>query len=340
MANSKSKKTTAKKKSSNKPKNTSAEKTEKIEKSEVRAENIKDNKEAKEEKTEKVTTVEETTVVEVVEVAEKNPFKGFFARKGDPEENILTIFKSPRIYGALIGEVIGTMLLAMLLLTLGVYQPLYIMFGIIAITAAVYAISGAHLNPIVTAGMMATRRVSAIRGVLYIIAQVVGAWLGFILVNAFVSSMGEDAAALQKMAEVADGKFWTVTCIELLGAVIIGFFFARALSYKRSALTFAAVVGTGVAFAILLAVVLSSNYLGLQNNFVLNPAVAIMYQILPVSGDGFGSLFGSIMLALATYVVIPMVGGIVGFFIADISSRLSGEKVCCGHCHDHVHSEK
>ena len=220
------------------------------------------------------------------------------------------------------------MLLAMLLLTLGIYQPLYVMFGIIAITIAVYAFSGAHLNPVITVGMMASRRVSAIRGILYIIAQVVGAWLGLMLVNAFAA--GSESAALPVMAEIAEGNFWVVTMIEFVGATVIGFFFARALSYKRSVFTFAAVVGGGAALAILLAIVISSNFLGLQNNFILNPAIAIMYQILPTSGDNFGQLLGEIALALVTYVVFPMLGGIVGFGVADIASRLSGEKVCCG----------
>ena len=314
MANSKSKKATAKKKSSNKPKNTSTEKstkTEKTEKSEVVVENI---------------NVTEVTVV----AADDKPFKGFFARKCDPEENILTIFKTPKIYGAILGEALGSMILAMLLLTLGIYQPLYVMFGIIAITIAVYAFSGAHLNPVITVGMMASRRVSAIRGILYIIAQVVGAWLGLMLINAFAA--GSESATLPVMAEIAEGNFWVVTMIEFVGATVIGFFFARALSYKRSVFTFAAVVGGGAALAILLAIVISSNFLGLQNNFILNPAIAIMYQILPTSGDNFGQLLGEIALALVTYVIFPMLGGVLGFGIADIASRLSGEKVCCGKC--------
>ena len=37
-----------------------------------------------------------------------HPVKEFFARKGDPTENILTIFKDTKIIGALIGEIIGT----------------------------------------------------------------------------------------------------------------------------------------------------------------------------------------------------------------------------------------
>lgn len=262
-----------------------------------------------------------------------NPFKGFFERKFDASENILTIFKSPRIYGAILGEVIGTMLLTLIFLTLGVYQPLYILFGVIAVSAAVFAFSGANLNPIVTVGMMATRRMSAIRGVVYMLAQVLGAWLAFLLASAFINNAGDGALGeLPKMSEVAPEKFWMVTMLEFVGAIILAFFYARAHAYKRSTLTFAFMYGTGVCVAMLFVIVMSSSFLGLQNNFMLNPAAALMYQILPTGGENFGEVLGDVCLALVTYVVLPMVGGFIGFAVSDIAARLSGEKVCCGAC--------
>lgn len=272
----------------------------------------------------------ETVKAEVVE-QEGKPFKGFFARKFDANETILTIFKSPRIYGAIVGEVIGTMLLTAILLTLGVYQPLYIMFGVIAISMAIFAFSGANINPIVTVGMMASRRMSAIRGVVYLLSQVLGAWLAFLLVNAFRGA-SENAADMPQMAAVADGQFWLVTMIEFVGAIMIAFFFARALSYKRSTFTFAAIYGGGICVTLLFVIVISSTFSGLQNNFILNPAAALMYQILPAGGENFGEIFGAICGALLTYVIFPMVGGVLGFYLADFGARLSGEKTCCGDC--------
>ena len=306
MATTKSKKTTAKKttKSSSKPK-TAATKTAK------------------------------STVAAPVAVQTTNesPFKGFFAKKYDPNENILTIFKNPRIYGAIIGEVVGTMLLTLIFLTLGLYQPLYIMFGVVAVSAAVFAFSGANLNPIVTLGMMVTRRMTIIRGVVYLISQVVGAWFAYLLASAFVGSVGEGNALseLPTMSEVAPEQFWIVTMLEFVGAIILAFFYARAHAYKRSTLTFAFIYGTGVAVAMLFVIVMSSSFLGLQNNFILNPAAAFMYQILPTGGDNFGAVLGDVCLALVTYVVLPMVGGAIGFIISDVAARLSGEKdaECC-----------
>ncbi|MBQ3325879.1 aquaporin [Candidatus Saccharibacteria bacterium] len=279
-----------------------------------------------------VSTASVDTKATIVSAAtDESPMKGFFSRKSDPNENILTIFKTPRIYGAILGEVIGTMLLTMILLLLGVYQPMYIMFGVIAITGAIYGLSGANLNPIITVGMMASRRISAIRGVLYILAQVLGAWFAYLLSSAFINTAGDNAAAkLPVMAEVPDGKFWVVTMIEFVGAIILGFFFVRALMYKRSTLTFATIYGTGICVALLITIVISSSFLQLQNNFILNPAAALMYQVLPTSGDTFGAVLGSVCLALLTYIIFPMLGGVIGFALGDVSSRLAGEPHCCG----------
>jgi glycerol uptake facilitator-like aquaporin len=302
MANTKSKKTTAKK-STSKAKAVAT-------------------------KSEKTVSAKTAAVTSANAIASKgNPFKGFFAKKCDANENILTIFKSPKIWGAIAGELVGTMLLTMLMFTLGVYQPLYILIGVIGITMAVYAFSGAHLNPAVTVGMMASRRVSAIRGVLYIVAQVVGAWLGLIILSGF-RGLGENAIELPAIVALEDATVWKNIFIEFLGAGIIGYFFCRAQSYKtaKGAFTYAALVAGGLALAVLFSVVISSNYVGLQNNFVLNPAIAIMEQIFPAVSDSFGELMGDVALATLTYIIVPMVGAVAGFALADASKKLAGEE--------------
>lgn len=256
--------------------------------------------------------------------------KGFFGKKYDTNESILTIFKSPKLYGALLGEVIGTMLLTLVLFALslmGIANIAMYAIGIIAITIAVYAFSGANLNPIVTVGMMASRRMSVIRGVLYIIAQIVGAWLGWMIFNAFHLAGGDSAYAIPAMEAIAEGNFWVVTLIELLGAAIIAFCFARAQSYKRSVFTFAAIVAGGIAVAVVAGYVVSAAFLGLSNNFIFNPAAALMLQIFPTAGESFGEVFGGICSALATYALFPMIGGVIGFYLSDFASKLSGEKI-------------
>ena len=285
----------------------------------------------------KSTTTKKEKVAKVVEApvatqTSKNPFKGFFACKYDSNETILTIFKSPKIYGAILGEVVGTMLLTLILLTLGVYQPLYVMFGVIAISAAVLAFSGANLNPIVTVGMMVTRRMSVIRGVIYMLSQLLGAWFAYLVSSAFIGAAeGSAEPVLPTITSAGPEKFWVVTMVEFVSAIMIAFFFARAYAYKRSTLTFAAIYGTGICVSLLFAIVVSSNFLSLQNNFVVNPAVAFMYQILPTHAEDIGAVLGDVCLALATYMVFPMIGGVIGFAISDVATKLSGNPACaCG----------
>jgi len=270
-----------------------------------------------------------TKVIEKKEAVKKKAFKGFFGRKYEEKESILTVFKSRRFYGALIGEILGTMLLSLVLLSvslMGVANIATYSFAIIAIIIAVYAFSGACLNPIITAGMMATRRVSVIRGVMYIIAEIIGAWIGWLIFNAFHLAGGETAYDIPAMAAIAEGKFWVVAFIEILGATIIGFVFARALTYKRSVFTVAATVAGGISLAVVVGYVLSAAFLGLNNNFVYNPAVAIMLKIFPTSGDNFGEILGGICQALSAYAILPMLGGIAGFYLADFTDRMASEE--------------
>lgn len=269
-------------------------------------------------------TVSAKAIVSSEVDAKKNPLKGFFGRKYDADESILSIFKSPKIYGALLGELIGVMLLTMLFQTLGLYQPLYALFIVVGVTVAMYGLSGANLNPIITVGMMATRRMSVIRGVLYIIAQILGAWIATLILGAFISA-GDDIAELSSI-EIADSSmFWAVTMIEFLAAIVFAFFFARALNYRHSVFTFGAVVGVGFCLAVIFAIVISGNFLGLSNNFAVNPAMALMMNILPNGGENFGEIFGNICSALTTYALFPMIGGVVGFYLSDFTGRISGE---------------
>ena len=267
----------------------------------------------------------------VEKTTKKSCLSGFFAKKYEGKESILTVFKNPKFYGALLGEVIGTLLLTLLIFAVlpfqgGVYNIINHVFAVIAVLVAIYAFSGACLNPLITVGMMASRRLSVIRGIMYIIAEVVGAWLGWMIINGFHLAGGETAMDLPQMSTLAEGGFWPVVMVELLGAIVIAFFFARALQYKRSVFTFAAVVAGGIALATVVGYVASAGFLGVSNNFVMNPAVALMLQIFPTAGDSFGEILGGICQALSIYAIFPMVGGVIGFYLSDFTSKLSSEE--------------
>lgn len=255
---------------------------------------------------------------------------GFFARKYNPsEESLLNIFKTPKIWGALLGEVLGTMLLTMLLMcTIGMFRvdfvPIFLMCAVIGIYVVIVKLSGAQLNPLVTAGMMATRRMSAIRGVLYILAQVVGAWIASLLLNAFRLG-GSYGGELPTLVEATGENFWALAFISLLCAVILAFCFARAIRYaKKNTLVFAFTVASSIVLTYLLSVVISQNFFGLTESIVFNPTSALMYGVLPTTAENFGALASSAGLALAVYALVPVIGGIVGFYLSDLAARLAG----------------
>lgn len=276
-----------------------------------------------------VKPVSEAPKTAAKEAAKKSCFAGFFSKKYEENESILTVFKNHKFYGALLGEVIGTALLAALffsLLFVGITNIISLVFALIAILAGVYAFSGACLNPLIVVGMMASRRMSVIRGVMYIIAEIVGAWLGWLILNSFHLAGGETANEIQTLATISDGQFWNFAMIELLGAVIIAFSFARALKYKRSVFTFGAIAAGGILLAVFLGYILSGAFLGISNNFAFNPAIALMSQIFPTAGDNFGEIMSGICQALTVFVLFPSLGGVLGFYLSDFAGKLSSEE--------------
>ncbi len=292
-------------------------------------------KKAKKEKTAKVITKK-------VVMSDKGPskVKQFFSRKGDANENILTIFRDTKIIGAIIGEIVGVAIITMIALTLGLFNPLYMVLAYVGITAAIVKLSGAHLNPIVTAGMMASRRVSAIRGVIYIISQVLGAWVGYWIISSFhkagiaAGNIEEATSALPTLAQADElsgavegsSLLGAVRMIEFVGAIIIAFFFARAQRVKKNTAAFAITVASGVFIAMVIAVVANSNFFMLQSNtFIMNPAVGMIYGIFPSSATGFDALMSALMPMLVSYVILPIIGGILGFYLSDFATILNGE---------------
>ena len=152
------------------------------------------------------------------------------------------------------------------------------------------------------------------------------AWIAWLIFNSFHLAGGETAMELPKLSEVGEGSFGLYAVIEIIGAIVIAFFFSRALKYKRSVFTFAAVVAGGISLAMIIGYVISAGFLGFSSNFIFNPASAMMLGIFPSSGEDFGQVIGAVMQALSIYAILPMVGGVIGFYLSDFTSKLSGEE--------------
>ena len=217
---------------------------------------------------------------------------------------------------ALIGEFIGTFLLAATYLTTK-GEPLYLGFVLITLVLLVGTLSGAYLNPALTVGAWVTRKVGHLRAVAYIVAQLLGAGAAYVVLSAFTGGYHADpsSAAMSstasvevfKMAALTNDNNWYVFFAELLGTAIFGFAFAGALRERTDRVAKALLGGFGFFVAILIAGVAASY---VSANVALNPAIALSANAID---------WGKIdWFAVAIYVVSPLIGGIIGFALRDV----------------------
>jgi Glycerol uptake facilitator and related permeases (Major Intrinsic Protein Family) len=273
--------------------------------------------ESKKPKTQSATTSATTVKTTNTTKGAHSTFKSFFSKKYQGEENSLEIFTKPSFIGALIGEAIGVFIITIVFLSIQA-SPLYVMFAIVGASVIAYSVSGAHLNPIVSIGAFVTRRISAIRFICYVIAQLIGAMLAFVILRAFIggAELAPDAAAYgQQMPELFkvtkllfEDKEWFLFASELLGSTIIALFFARALQYKKSVFTFAFTVGIGIFTALIVSFTITSYVSG---SFALNPAIAVVMEAF--SGEAISQNW-----AISIYAIAPLLGGIAGFLLNDV----------------------
>ena len=229
-----------------------------------------------------------------------------------PAVDRFSFSRSP-LLAASIAEFIGVFLLASVVI-LARNEPLYLLFASIAIVLSVGAVSGSHLNPALTVGAWATRRIKSARAVSYIVAQVLGALLALVVLNGFISAapampqeaaqFGQQAPELFKAAEVVKGKEWVILAAELLGTTILAFVIAGSMRVVRDKLTSAFTYGGGL-FIALLITGLAAGYVG--GTAVLNPAVATSVQAIKWE-----------LWPLMIYVLTPLVGGVLGFALSDL----------------------
>lgn len=278
-------------------------------------------------KTSTVTTKTATAKTATKSVKKQKRTPILFARKHE-KEDIVSIFENSKIVAAILAEIFGTAMLTMIILfamilTRGIL-PWYVWICILPIPMVFLAFSGSHFNPAISVAMMASRRISVIRGVIYIIAQFIGAWIAFLAVNAFRLSKADTMIDMPSIKLATGSLVGVAIAIELIGTMIAGFFYTRALAFKRSSLTFAMIVTAGLMTAYFIALAVtqitaSAAPTGASNALIyaLNPAIALTLQAFPVSGINFAQF----CQALGTYILVPMLGAVIGVFLADIMKR-------------------
>jgi aquaporin Z len=204
-----------------------------------------------------------------------------------------------RKVATLVAEFLGTGVLTLLVLsvqrsTIGV--PFFVAtgagLGLALMMFSLGNVSGGYFNPAIALAMWTVRRVSTLRALVYIVAEMLGGWAAYGLYRYFSNG------SLQPI-----GGHYTLRILiaEAVGTAIFAFGFAAAV-YQR-VLPNAAAAYAGLAFMLGI-VAASTASIGL-----LNPAIA-----LGVNAWVWG-----------TYVAGPILGAVVGIQLYDLLFAAEGE---------------
>jgi aquaporin TIP len=92
------------------------------------------------------------------------------------------------------------------------------------LVAGIAGISGGHINPAITFSMVITGHVSVTRGAMYIVAQLIGACIGALLLRAFIldsvlETIGGGGG--QAINDAAVGEAWQGLLLEAIGAFVL-----------------------------------------------------------------------------------------------------------------------
>lgn len=147
-----------------------------------------------------------------------------------------------------------------------------------AIVLLFWRVSGAHANPAVTIGLWTIRKVSTLRALGYIAAQILGAVLALLLHRYLIQS---------KVDLPAIKPDWHVFWAELIGTALFTLAFAAAIFEQYKGLRRAATIGLALFIGIMVA--------AFASNGLLNPAVAL-------GGRSWGR----------AYIFGPIIGSVIG----------------------------
>lgn len=237
------------------------------------------------------------------------------ATKNTFVEHVQSSVRSVALWRSLGAELVGTFLFAAVIIA-GQGQPIFVLFALTGIVLLIGAISGAHVNPAITIGAWVTRRIGWLRAVSYIVAQLLGAMLAYVVMTAFLgganpvdaaaAAYGQTAPALFKAADISllVGKEWYLFFAELLGTAILGFAIANATREVQDRVAAAFTAGLGIFIALMIAVSAAS-YVG--GNAIINPAIAIALQA-----------YTPHLWAYAIYALAPVIGSVIGFVLYDL----------------------
>ena len=190
-----------------------------------------------------------------------------------------------------LAELVGTFFLLAVILS----APPGVTFAaagviLLVMVVAIGKTSGAHLNPAVTTALVATKQFPLKDGLAYVVAQVLGALLAVLSVDALLArSLGD--------VDPGSGAFFA----ELFGTFLLTFVVSQVTMNQVPEAGSALGIGFALAAGVLLA--------GPSSGGVLNPAIALA---LLLTGHVAG-VFG----ALAPLLLAPVLAALAGRLLAD-----------------------
>ena len=196
-----------------------------------------------------------------------------------------------------VAELVGTFLLTVAALL----SPPNLTFAVVGATLLVLVValgkvSGTHINPAVTVGLMAARQFPLREGLAYIAAQLIGAFLAL--------GLGQLLDRRLPQTDPGVNALW----FEMLGTALFVFVVVRVVIAKPSEA--ATALGIGVALLIGIAIT------GASSGGVLNPAIASVL----LTGD----LVRGQTIEPLTYLVGPLVAALVAALLARYLSDEEG----------------
>lgn len=256
-----------------------------------------------------------TTKVTTVKAVESRPTP---TRATQKKSFNLSLGQRPLVT-ALIAEFVGTFVFAAAVIA-GQGQPILVFFALTGVVLAFGALSGAYVNPALTVAAWVTRRMDAMRALGYIVAQVLGAMLALVVLNAYLSHASAASSTQQlyagapelfKAMSVPNGKEWLLLLAEVLGTAILGFAVAGATRLVKERTTQSLTVGLGLYVGLMIA---GSATALISASAILNPAVAVALQVNFMNAWTF-----------AVYALGTTLGAVVGFALYDLLRSSSNE---------------
>ncbi len=199
---------------------------------------------------------------------------------------------SQKKVGMLVGEFLGTAVLAMVALSVA-NSPIGITYftgaavgtTLAIVYLAVGVFTGAHINPAVTFGLWTLKKIDTVLAVMYVAAQLLGGLFAWKLFEYLTGNA---------LTNIAGSEFKVqVLVAELVGTFIFTFGVASVVFQGYTGLKAAATLGASLFLGIVVAASAS--------NGVLNPAVAVGIQSIGrayIVGPLVGALLGMNMYAL------------------------------------------